>query len=1287
VTNIVAEANESITTYLDQSGSKPSAGAKKRAPRRSDATKIESVFVRVDVFAEVHSLLLSTMSYLYCMAEEGKNKRIVQPAIASLTYAAAQLKEHLGGLSSDLNHTASLKQAQQSHSKKTKRARREAADQAIQMKRLMKDKPSQALHTSLSIAKTNVAAIVSKADDILPAQRKVSDDVLPPRKRAKTNDETEEEIIRLPRPTDGKLMYSPQEAINILYSLCVAPEPKPARMFVKRIKQKMIDDRLVPIGRRRLNELLRDHGGPGKPMANLHWNDGGRPIAVEYEVLLGAYKERTRMCKGWSLKDTKAFLLKAKTDRLARMNLDTSNVEPPCQKTVLSYNSALMSDAALTMRKCDTKTVYREAAETSQRSMLTDACGILAALSYIAPTKTGIPLEYRFDEKRATPGALLSRRIVAEAVGVPPQSIEFVPRSLITNQDDMAVMYDAFIGKSAEEGKESMLVEKSQIANNSSYGVHGNTDTNKQFDGIKMRLTNMLGAGGHLAPTFAQILNFSDAEIPPSLVPNGIIQIRLRGLSTDGGLNPHSTAYGFVVLVRKGTGIETQMFRDFNADVAEPFIDQLRSTVGCEDSNNVPKWGKAMLSSDGGVPQMKAIQDIEYLRRKRGRQEAQLKLSKQRSSVVQPCDTGRGHQRTRHWSKKLTKNDLPHSNLVRPLTETLHCLRDEGKLITSAKKMHHIVNAVSRLPTVLRKSYSESSIIESFLGPGFLDTSLQAPDMNRLFLTYKERPTVEQRKKWEVDCVEITRTMISGGRVLEDDFQSMGYPIDTDSGGGEHPLSEAFASQHHRQRCTIMTNPTLIGDFEQAKMALQMRDASTMAEENARLSSVDDERWRDQILEDNTAYEGELHKLHGRTSGDRCRDDFLDDETRSQRVLKHVAQKRGQCKPFVQARKMQRKGDSSFKEPKCVGKLKGLQSALQKLDNGGSEDQLTKQENSWILQTILCYKLPLKLVVDEGTNEGSAGDGGDDERGTDEGGADEEGVVDPPPARPRTLVVDASTFLELRRNEFLNNAETVGDLSHAIKGCRIETRIHATLKVHAEALTRLLPEQLARMATTLPDQVRYSWVMAACRDNIDSMAQIISLAGQSMMNVETSTYGECILRPPSIGYYSKPLQSDDLKSFQGVALYYDHQKAKFRFPAIVHGSGKSFEQRWKEDQRNAKSKTPSTSFAKQYPSSKPRDAEKGGWDGVFGRDLTMYVGIGIDPNGNNECLLRKENGPFVWSERTMKKLEESSATGTIADKQLRLICAMFELTYFLMMGKDDAIDIGTPFRHFIGPSK
>ena len=97
-----------------------------------------------------------------------------------------------------------------------------------------------------------------------------------------------------------------------------------------------------------------------------------------------------------------------------------SNVEVPCQRTVLSYNLALVSDVALMQRKCDKKTGYQEAAETSQHSMLTDARGILALLFYIAPTKTSIPLKNLFDKKQATPGALLSRHIVAKTVGVPP---------------------------------------------------------------------------------------------------------------------------------------------------------------------------------------------------------------------------------------------------------------------------------------------------------------------------------------------------------------------------------------------------------------------------------------------------------------------------------------------------------------------------------------------------------------------------------------------------------------------------------------------------------------------------------------------------------------------------------------------------------------------------------------------------------------------------------------------------------------------------------------------------
>ena len=138
---------------------------------------------------------------------------------------------------------------------------------------------------------------------------------------------------------------------------------------------------------------------------------------------------------------------------------------------------------------------------------------------------------------------------------------------------------------------------------------------------------------------------------------------------------------------------------------------------------------------------------------------------------------------------------------------------------------------------------------------------------------------------------------------------------------------------------------------------------------------------------------------------------------------------------------------------------------------------------------------------------------------------------------------------------------------------------------------------------------------------------------------------------------------------------------------MAHGSDKSFEQRWKEDLRNAKAKTPSSAFAQLYPSKKPTNAEKGGWDGVFASDLRMHIGLGIDTaGGENACLIRREDGIFVWSERTMRKLEESNSPGTLETKQIKLICGTFELAYRLMMGKD-AIDNGVPFRHFLGPAR
>ena len=74
-----------------------------------------------------------------------------------------------------------------------------------------------------------------------------------------------------------------------------------------------------------------------------------------------------------------------------------------------------------------------------------------------------------------------------------------------------------------------------------------------------------------------------------------------------------------------------------------------------------------------------------------------------------------------------------------------------------------------------------------------------------------------------------------------------------------------------------------------------------------------------------------------------------------------------------------------------------------------------------------------------------------------------------------------------------------------------------------------------------------------------------------------------------------------------------------------------FEKKYKEDMTKSEQVPPKTNLCKLYPFQKPVSFGEGGWDGLFG-GLEMCIGIGMDPNEDNSCLTRSENGTFVWSE-------------------------------------------------------
>ena len=75
----------------------------------------------------------------------------------------------------------------------------------------------------------------------------------------------------------------------------------------------------------------------------------------------------------------------------------------------------------------------------------------------------------------------------------------------------------------------------------------------------------------------------------------------------------------------------------------------------------------------------------------------------------------------------------------------------------------------------------------------------------------------------------------------------------------------------------------------------------------------------------------------------------------------------------------------------------------------------------------------------------------------------------------------------------------------------------------------------------------------------------------------------------------------------------------------------------------------------------------------------MYVGLGIDPEGQNGCLTRIDGGLFAWNAATLNKLGEAD----LQAKQVKFVCCMLHLMYDLMLDMNANVQ-DVPFQPFIG---
>ena len=87
--------------------------------------------------------------------------------------------------------------------------------------------------------------------------------------------------------------------------------------------------------------------------------------------------------------------------------------------------------------------------------------------------------------------------------------------------------------------------------------------------------------------------------------------------------------------------------------------------------------------------------------------------------------------------------------------------------------------------------------------------------------------------------------------------------------------------------------------------------------------------------------------------------------------------------------------------------------------------------------------------------------------------------------------------------------------------------------------------------------------------------------------------------------------------------------------------------------------------------------------GTF-EELERHIAIAIDP-ARSECITRRTGGLFVWSEYTIKSMNEmKGASGTLKERQIKLVTGMLSILISLLLDDDDNLAEGCFLEPFMG---
>eukprot|EP00956_Cyclotella_meneghiniana_P023946 scaffold47535_cov46-Cyclotella_meneghiniana.AAC.1 len=523
----------------------------KKRLRQSDREKFESVYSDVDAINECVQLMDAVGLYLASISNLHQNK------IASdcVVLATTHITSRLNSIRRVIDNTKVQAQSRQAHAKVSADEKRRKKQQRQQMQMDMRNNPGRQLQTAFTYAQEILIGPGRKSPpenecrvnqpvsgtnaDPLSVLANLAAEQLPinqeqPNKRPKFFN-----IVLLP-PADG-IMYTPKEALTIIHEteskleiLSGTRNLNTQRSYLRAFKEKMLES-YIPIKMSALNTMIQKYGNFDRPLPD-GWDERGRKAYMSIDQLAAIQQEtqQARVGKGWEKDDTKKAVLTAAKQTMIQQGLDPNTKKSIDRKTQQAYHTALSLLPGNKVLSSKPKPVHREVAETSQRAMLSNAAGIIAARCMILQPNE-VHHMIKFDESTALPGVLRARDMMAKAAGVRPQDVYFSPQELLTNVDDKAVIYTGSLPND-KDSSELVIVHESAMHQN--YDVHNSKDNSKDLRGVKGRFTNLVCAGGQLGTLWLQIVGFTEKEMPNS--KDGVIVIPVPGLTPNGNINPNA---------------------------------------------------------------------------------------------------------------------------------------------------------------------------------------------------------------------------------------------------------------------------------------------------------------------------------------------------------------------------------------------------------------------------------------------------------------------------------------------------------------------------------------------------------------------------------------------------------------------------------------------------------------------------------------------------------------------------------------------------------------------------